>query len=136
MIRLPLVLTIALALPAAAQARDYGQQGAVFPVIERDLLEQIHSRLVAMEKSGETAKLNDQLKRRTAARVNRPDPVAGIARAIPATGSGRLTRAAVRRFNWSLSFAVSPDFSIATRREWICSSRSRSITGKTAPCWP
>ena len=82
MIRLPLVLTIALALPAAAQARDYGQQGAVFPVIERDLLEQIHSRLVAMEKSGETAKLNDQLKRRTAARVNRPDPVAGIARAI------------------------------------------------------
>ena len=71
MIRLPLVLTIALALPAAAQARDYGQQGAVFPVIERDLLEQIHSRLVAMEKSGETAKLNDQLKRRTAARVNR-----------------------------------------------------------------
>jgi conjugal transfer pilus assembly protein TraW len=69
-------------LPAAAQARDYGQQGAVFPVIERDLLEQIHSRLVAMEKSGETAKLNDQLKRRTAARVNRPDPVAGIARAI------------------------------------------------------
>ncbi len=48
MIRLPLVLTIALALPAAAQARDYGQQGAVFPVIERDLLEQIHSRLVAL----------------------------------------------------------------------------------------
>ena len=82
MIRLPLALTIALALPAPAQARDFGQQGAVFPVIERDLLEQIHSRLVAMEKSGETAKLNDQLKRRTAARVNRPVPVAGIARAI------------------------------------------------------
>ena len=82
MIRLPLVLTIALALPAAAQARDYGQQGAVFPVIERDLLEQIQSRLIAMEKSGETAKLNDRLKRRTVARVNRPDPVAGIARAI------------------------------------------------------
>lgn len=82
MIRLPLVLTIALALPAAAQARDYGQQGAVFPVIERDLLEQIQSRLIAMEKSGETARLNDELKHRTAARVNRPDPVAGIARAI------------------------------------------------------
>lgn len=82
MIRLSLVLTIALALPAAAQARDYGQQGAVFPVIERDLLKQIQSRLVAMEKSGETARLNDRLKRRTVARVNRPDPVAGIARAI------------------------------------------------------
>ena len=82
MIRLPLLLKIALALPAAAQARDYGQQGAVFPVIERDLLEQIQSRLIAMEKSGETAKLNDRLKRRTVARVNRPEPVAGIARAV------------------------------------------------------
>ncbi len=82
MIRLLLALTIALALPAAAQARDYGQQGAVFPVIERDLLEQIQSRLIAMEKSGETARLNDRLKRRTVARVNRPDPVDGIARAI------------------------------------------------------
>lgn len=82
MIRLALVLTIALALPVGAQARDFGQQGAVFPVIERDLLEQIQSRLIAMEKSGETARLNDRLKRRTVARVNRPDPVAGIARAI------------------------------------------------------
>lgn len=76
------LLMLALALPASAQARDYGQQGAVFPIIERDLLEQIQSRLIAMEKSGETARLNEELKRRTAARVNRPDPVAGIARAI------------------------------------------------------
>lgn len=76
------LLMLALALPIAAQARDYGQQGAVFPVIERDLLEQIHTRLIAMEKSGETARLNEQLKRRTVARVNRPEPVAGIAHAI------------------------------------------------------
>ena len=70
-----------LALPGAAQARDYGQRGAVFPIIERDLLEQIRSRLQAMEASGETARLNEKLKRRTIARVKRPDPVAGLVRA-------------------------------------------------------
>jgi conjugal transfer pilus assembly protein TraW len=70
-----------LALPSAALARDYGQRGAVFPIIERDLLEQIHSKLRAMEASGETARLNEKLKVRTIARVNRPEPVAGLVRA-------------------------------------------------------
>ena len=78
---LPLGALLLAALPASLQARDYGQRGAVFPVIERDLLEQIHTRLAQMEKSGETAKLNQELKRRTIARVNRPDPVAGLIRA-------------------------------------------------------
>ena len=68
-------------LPTQAEARDYGQRGALFPIVERDLLEQIHSRLVAMEKSGETARLNQELKRRTIARVSRPDPVPGLIRA-------------------------------------------------------
>ena len=77
----PLGALLLAALPASVQARDYGQRGAVFPVIERDLLEQIHTRLAQMEKSGETAKLNQELKRRTIARVNRPDPVAGLIRA-------------------------------------------------------
>ena len=81
MIRPILFCAAALAIPGAADARDYGQQGTVFPVIERDLLEQIHSRLVSLEKSGETARLNDKLKRQTIARVNRPQAVAGIARA-------------------------------------------------------
>ena len=76
-----LLLAAALAVPSAVHARDYGQQGTVFAVIERDLLEQIHSRLAALEKSGETARLNDKLKRQTIARVNRPQPVASIVRA-------------------------------------------------------
>ena len=78
---LPLGVPLLLALPASVQARDYGQRGAMFPVIERDLLEQIHTRLAQMEKSGETARLNQELKRRTIARVNRPDPVVGLIRA-------------------------------------------------------
>ena len=76
-----LIFAVVLSLTATAQARDYGQRGTVFPVVERDLLEQIQSRLVAMEASGETARLNEELKRRTLARVERPSPVAGIARA-------------------------------------------------------
>ena len=79
--RRALLLPLCLACVPAAEARDYGQHGAVFPVIERDLLEQIHARLTAMEKSGETARLNEELKRRTVARVERPEPVAGLVRA-------------------------------------------------------
>ena len=81
---LPTALLAVLLCPAEVLARDYGQRGTVFPVIERDLLEQIHSRLTQMERSGETARLNEDLKRRTIARVGRPDPVAGIVRASEA----------------------------------------------------
>ena len=81
---LPAAVLAVLLCPAEVLARDYGQRGTVFPVIERDLLEQIHSRLTQMERSGETARLNEDLKRRTIARVNRPDPVAGIVRASEA----------------------------------------------------
>ncbi|MWV26805.1 type-F conjugative transfer system protein TraW [Erythrobacter sp. GH3-10] len=81
---LPAALLAVLLCPSQVLARDYGQRGTVFPVIERDLLEQIHSRLTQMERSGETARLNEDLKRRTIGRVNRPDPVAGIVRASEA----------------------------------------------------
>ena len=81
---LPAALLAVLLCPAEVLAHDYGQRGTVFPVIERDLLEQIHSRLMQMERSGESARLNEDLKRRTIARVNRPDPVAGIVRASEA----------------------------------------------------
>ncbi|GEO02006.1 type-F conjugative transfer system protein TraW [Novosphingobium sediminis] len=74
-------MPLALVLAGPVQARDYGQQGTVFPLIERDLLQQIHARLLAMEQSGETARLNEELKRRTVARVERPEPVAGLVRA-------------------------------------------------------
>jgi conjugal transfer pilus assembly protein TraW len=80
-VRRAALLPLILASASPAAARDYGQQGTVFPLIERDLLEQIHARLIAMEKSGETQRLNQELKRRTVARVERPEPVAGLVRA-------------------------------------------------------
>lgn len=82
--RLTLVLPLVLAELAAAgpaAARDYGQQGTVWTIAEPDLLAQIHARLAALAASGETKKLNERLKQRTIARVNRPSPVAGLSRA-------------------------------------------------------
>lgn len=81
-----LAASVGMATPALA--RDYGQQGAVWPVVEPDLLAQIHARLAHLEKTGETARLNEELKRRTIARVNRPEPVAGLG-AAAATRSWR-----------------------------------------------
>ena len=102
--RRALILPLCLACVPAAEARDYGQQGAVFPVIERDLLEQIHTRLTAMEKSGETGRLNQELQRRTTARVNRPEPVDGLVLSSPAfdTGMTRFQRALTRLlYRWA-----------------------------------
>ena len=53
-------LCLAGSVPAAA--RDYGQHGTLWPVIEPDLLTQIEARLTHLEKTGETARLNEQLK--------------------------------------------------------------------------
>ena len=75
------LLLASLAISSPVAARDYGQQGAVWAIAEPDLLTQIHARLTQLERTGETAKLNEELKRRTIARVNRPEPVAGLAAA-------------------------------------------------------
>ena len=84
MIRHPhVILFAAVTLSASpAPARDYGQQGAVFPVIEADLLTVIRNKLTHMQASGATDRANRALGQRTAARVRRPAPVAGIATAV------------------------------------------------------
>ena len=79
------MLLVAAATLAAfgipASARDYGVAGALFPVVEPDLLATIHARLSMLEQSGATRRLNAELQRRSVARVNRPAPVEGLARA-------------------------------------------------------
>ena len=95
----PLCATaLALVVAGQAQARDYGQHGTVWPVIEPDLLAQIHARLLHLEASGETAKLGADLKRLTIAKVNRPTPVAGIGLA-----------SAVRRWSFDPTITVDAD---------------------------
>lgn len=80
--RAALATVLVLLAGPPASARDYGQQGEVWTIAEPDLLAQIRARLVRLEQTGETARLNEELKRRTIARVNRPEAVAGLA---PAT---------------------------------------------------
>lgn len=95
----PLCATaMALLVASSAQARDYGQHGTVWPVIEPDLLQQIKARLTYLEASGETARLNKELKRRTIARVNRPEPVAGL---MPASS--------LRRWSFDPTITVDTD---------------------------
>jgi conjugal transfer pilus assembly protein TraW len=75
----PVIAFALCASPDPAAARDYGQHGAVWSIAEPDLLEQIHARLDHLEASGETARLNAALQRRTVVKVERPDPVSGLA---------------------------------------------------------
>lgn len=93
-----LVAICLIAVPA--HARDYGQQGALFPITEPDLLEQIQRKLMALQASGATAKLNEDLKRRTIAKVNRPAPVSGLGVA-----------SAVRSWEFDPTISVAEDIS-------------------------
>ncbi|AOH87323.1 conjugal transfer protein TraW (plasmid) [Sphingomonas panacis] len=73
-----------VANPMRSEARDYGQAGQAFPVIEPDLLATIEARLKRAESSGELARMNEMFAKRVEAKVRRPTPVAGISPAIAA----------------------------------------------------
>ena len=76
-----LVALAALAASLIAQpalARDYGQHGTVFNVMEPDLLLTIERKLKALEASGGIERMNQELARRSEAKVRRPEPVAGL----------------------------------------------------------
>jgi conjugal transfer pilus assembly protein TraW len=61
-----------------AEARDFGQHGAVFPIVEEDLLRVIQNRLAGLQATGAIDRANRQLAARTAARVRRPARLTGI----------------------------------------------------------
>lgn len=65
-----------LAVPA--EAKDYGQLGATFPIEEVDLLKAIAARLHAMAANGDLARAKETLKARTIAGVMHPRPVEGL----------------------------------------------------------
>ena len=72
----------AAGLPSGTSAKDLGVRGATWPVAEPDLLEQIESQLLEMQRSGELARLETQARERARQKLEEPDPVPGIA---PAT---------------------------------------------------
>lgn len=64
--------------PMRGQAKDFGQAGESFPIIEPDLLATIEARLKRAEATGELARMNAQFAKRVEAKVRRPHPVNGI----------------------------------------------------------
>lgn len=76
-----LATAIVLLGPAPIEAKDFGQAGQTFPVIEPDLLSTIEARLKRAEASGELARSNEMFARRVEAKVRRPTAVVGITKA-------------------------------------------------------
>jgi conjugal transfer pilus assembly protein TraW len=73
---------IAASLPASPViAKDYGQVGTVFPVIETDLLRVIEQKLSTLQSSGQIDAMNQAFRSHAEAKVRRPTPVPGIERA-------------------------------------------------------
>lgn len=72
------LLAFAVAGTPPAAAKDYGQVGTVFPVIEPDLLLVIQAKLTAMKASGQVDVMNEQFRAHSEAKLKRPEPVAGI----------------------------------------------------------
>ncbi len=62
-----------------ASAKDLGVRGATWPVAEPDLLLEIETRLLKMQRSGELARLEDEARTRARESLEEPEPVPGIA---------------------------------------------------------
>lgn len=79
-------LAVASCLCAAAlltgagrgEARDFGQLGQTFPIVEADLLSTIEARLQRAQASGEMDRVNAAFAKRVEAKVRRPPGVPGI----------------------------------------------------------
>ena len=65
-----------LALPAAA--KDLGVRGATWPVAEPDLLLEIETRLIELQRSGALARLDEEARTRARRSLEEPEPVPGI----------------------------------------------------------
>lgn len=76
-----LLAVTVLGLPLSLSAKDFGVQGSIGTVDEVDPRVVIFQRLKAMEASGEIERHQEELKKLTRAKVNRPKPVEGITKA-------------------------------------------------------
>ena len=73
-----LFLLFSIATFQKSIARDYAQQGTVYPIVEQDFLKEIMAKLKVMEQNGKLAKFQNGVKKQMVDSVNKPKPVAGI----------------------------------------------------------
>ena len=77
-----LLAALFAATATGASARDLGVRGATWPVAEPDLLLEIETRLIELQRSGDLARLEEEARTRARRKLEEPEPVPGIA---PAT---------------------------------------------------
>ncbi len=77
-----LVAVMGILLAGAAPAEDLGVRGETWAIAEPDLLAALEARLQELERSGALAAIEDEARERVRARIEAPEPVAGI---VPAT---------------------------------------------------
>ena len=77
-----LVVVLGILLAGAAPAKDLGVRGETWAIAEPDLLAALEARLLELERSGALAAIEQEARERVRARIEAPEPVAGIA---PAT---------------------------------------------------
>ena len=71
----------AAGVPSAASAKDLGVRGATWAIAEPDLLAEIETRLLEMQRSGELARFESEARERARRTLEEPPPVPGIAAA-------------------------------------------------------
>ena len=69
----------AVAMAPEASAKDLGVRGATWPVAEPDLLVQIETRLIELQRSGDLARLEEEARTRVRQSLEEPESVPGIA---------------------------------------------------------
>ena len=74
-----LLAALFAATATGAPAKDLGVRGATWPVAEPDLLLEIETRLLEMQRSGDLARLEDEARTRARRKLEEPEPVTGIA---------------------------------------------------------
>lgn len=72
---------IILCFTLNASAKDFGVEGATFPIKEQNLLEWIMQKLNKMQESGEIYKAQEEFKKKATAQIMRPKSVPGISHA-------------------------------------------------------
>lgn len=84
-------------LSGTVAAKDFGTWGDLYPVAEPDMLQTIHERLTALQRSGRWEQEMAAFKARTVKHSQRPEPVAGI---------GKTERYAERFFDPSVQLSA------------------------------
>ncbi|OJW54590.1 MAG: type-F conjugative transfer system protein TraW [Alphaproteobacteria bacterium 41-28] len=74
-------ISIILFSGVCLQADDFGTHGVIYPIEEEDTIVLIQQQLRNMEESGELARHNTALQKKTKAAIERPKPVEGITKA-------------------------------------------------------